>query len=124
MIELTPAEEQLIRKQREERALRERGAYGVGATLDEQQTSLLKQLDELNEQNRSGGYGPLPRNLDAETVALIRKIQAVGYAMKTAPHGDARRIAIPSRVAFEIIKAVRGDRVQLQAGVGDIKVPG
>src|SRR5262245_19898416 len=67
---------------------------------------------ELINYNLAGAHGPLPCNLDTETVALIKRVQAVGIGMKTVPHGDARPIRIPSRVAYEIIRAVRGDRVE------------
>jgi hypothetical protein len=113
MIELTPEETALILRQREARAPK----------VDEQQASLLAQLEELNTQGRTGGFGPLPRDLDAETVALVGKVQEIGYRMRTMPHGDARPFPIPTRVAYEIIKALRGDRVQPKAAPGGFKVP-
>jgi hypothetical protein len=111
-MDLTPEETAQILKQRQ----------ACVPKLDEQRSELLADLDELNGQGRAAGYGPLPRGIDAETVALIKKIQEVGYRMKTAPYGDARPFAVPTRVAHEIIKAVRGE-VQPKAAPSGFKVP-
>jgi hypothetical protein len=108
-VDLSPEETAQILRQREARTPK----------VDEQQSNLLRQLAELNDRNLTLGYGDLPRNLDLETLALIKKVQAVGIGMKTEPYGDARPIAIPSRVALEIIKAVRGDA---QSTAGNIRV--
>ena len=112
-LELTPQERDQILKQREAHEPK----------LDEQRASLLADLDELNERGRAGAFGPLPRDLDAGTVALVKKIQDIGYRMRTAPHGDAMPFAIPSRVCLEIIKALRGD-ARPPARPGGFAVPG
>jgi hypothetical protein len=93
-MELTPEETALILRQRQARVPK----------VDEQRAVLLADLDELNAQGRNGGYGPLPRDLDTEAVALIKRVQDTGFAMKTAPHGDARPFLIPSRVALEMVR--------------------
>jgi len=120
-MELTAAEEQQILKAREGRRINSAGGYGPAPKLDAQQAALLDALDALNDQRLTMGYGPLPRDLDAETVAAIERVQRLGFAMKTVPHGDARPFAIPSRVAYEIIRALRGEK-QAPA-TGDIPVP-
>jgi hypothetical protein len=56
-------------------------------------------------------------------VALIQKVQEIGYRMKTAPHGDARPFVVPTLVAYEIIKALRGDHAQPKPP-GGFAVPG
>jgi hypothetical protein len=118
-MDLSADEEALILKRREDLAL---GAVGV--KLDEPRADLIRQLAELNDYNRAGAYGPLPRHLDAETVALIKRVQTVGIGMRNVPHDISNPIHIPSRVAYEIIRAVRGDRVEPRAGGEQFKVPG
>ena len=112
-LELTPQERDQILKQRE----------ASTPNVDPQRSELLARLDELNTQGRTAGYGPLPRGIDGETMALIEKVQEVGYRMKTMPHGDPRPFAVPSRLAYEIIKALRGDAQQRAAPSG-FAVPG
>jgi hypothetical protein len=112
MIELTPEETAQILRQRQARE----------PEIDERRADLLRQLDELNNYNRAGAHGPLPRGLDADTVALIKKVQNVGIRMTNVPHGISNPVHIPSRVAYEIIKAVRGD-ARPKAAPGGFKVP-
>ncbi len=107
-ITLTPEETAQILKQREARAPK----------VDPQRAQLLDDLAELNDRNRAGHHGPLPRDLDVETVAMIRKIQDVGIRMTAMPHGYAAPVHIPSRVAYEIVKAIRGDRAAPKAPGG------
>jgi hypothetical protein len=98
---LTPQEHQMILDRREQKAREDRGVLGTTPQVDEARADLLRQLDELNNRNLGGSHGPLPAHLDAETVALIMRVQATGIGMKSMPYGDANPIHIPSRVAYE-----------------------
>jgi hypothetical protein len=99
-LELTPQERDQILKAREARRINDAGAYGPAPKLDDQQSKLLADLDELNGQGLAGGYGRLPSGLlDAETVALIQKVQEVGFRMRISPYNDARPFLVPTRVA-------------------------
>jgi hypothetical protein len=112
MIELTPEETAQIIRQRQAREPR----------VDEQRAELLADLAALNERGLAGHYGPVDRNLDAETIAAIKLVQTVGFSMRTTPHGDVSPMLIPSRVALMVIRALRGDR-QTPAAPGGFKVP-
>ncbi|SRR5258708_5012536 len=50
--------------------------------LDAQQANLVDDLAALNEARLCEPYGPIRERLDADTVADIKKIQAVAIAMK------------------------------------------
>jgi hypothetical protein len=56
MIELTSEETAQILRQRE----------ATRPKVDTQRAELLADLDELNTQGRTAGYGPLPRGLDRD----------------------------------------------------------
>jgi hypothetical protein len=114
MIVLTEAEEREVLARREARANAAAGAYGSSPKLDVQRSALLEQLAELNEGRLAMGYGQLPSPLDVATIEAVQRVQQIGFSMKTAD-GDARPFAIPSRVAYEIVKALRGGKAQAPA---------
>jgi hypothetical protein len=70
-MDLTPAEEQLIRDQREARKLNAAGAYGPTAKLGQPEASLLEQLADLNEARLAMGYGRMPSGIDFGRTALF-----------------------------------------------------
>jgi response regulator of citrate/malate metabolism len=79
--------------------------------LTTQETHLLDQLADLNEARLAMGYGRLPSGVDADTLQAVKRVQQVGISMHTAD-AIARPFPIPSRVAYEIVMALRGQRVR------------
>src|SRR5258708_3239616 len=111
MVILTPREESQILTQREARKIREAGGYGPSPKLTTQETHLLNQLADLNENRLTMGFGRLPFGTDAATLAAIELVQKIGFSMRTAD-AIARPFLIPTRVAYEIVMALRGERVR------------
>jgi hypothetical protein len=85
--------------------------------LTTQETHLLNQLADLDEARLTMGYGRLPSGTDAAMLAAIELVQKIGFSMRTAD-AIARPFPIPSRVAYEIIRALRGERVSGPADEG------
>jgi hypothetical protein len=85
--------------------------YGPAPKVGQQETNLLNQLADLNENRLAMGYGRLPSGTDTATLVAIELVQKIGFSMRTAD-GIARPFPIPSRVAYEIVLALRGERVQ------------
>jgi hypothetical protein len=76
--------------------------------LDAQQANLLADLDHLNEARLAIGYGRLPSGVDMGTLQAVKRLQQVGFSMRTAD-GIARPFPIPTLVAYRIILALRGE---------------
>ncbi len=61
--------------------------------------------------------------IDERTVGAVKQVQEVGLTMRTR-QGDVRPFLIPNRVAYEIVKALRGDRGRTASiPAGDISIP-
>src|SRR6266852_6797439 len=106
---LTPQERDLILKQREARKINTAGAYGPAPKLGPQEASLLAQMDALNQNRLTAGYGPLPRDIDAATLETVKRVQQIGHSMKNQ-FGDLQPFVIPTRIAYEVVRAMRGNR--------------
>jgi hypothetical protein len=77
--------------------------------IDPQRAALLADLDALNERGLTRGLGPIRRDVDAEMIAAIQLIQAVGFRLRTADD-IPRPFVVPTRLAWEIARALRGER--------------
>jgi hypothetical protein len=83
----------------------------IMSKLGQRETQLLNVLDDLNDQRRAGGYGPPPSGIDTGMLDAIRVIQVVGYAARDGD-GNARPFAIPSIIAYRIIRLLQGEDAQ------------
>jgi hypothetical protein len=71
-IELTPAEEELIRRQREQRAVNTAGGYGPVPKPGKPETQFLA----ISTRSTRPGYAPLIReSLDEATIADIKRVK-------------------------------------------------
>jgi hypothetical protein len=91
--------------------------------LDAQQANLLADSDDLNEARLAMGFGRLPSGVDVDTLQAVKRVQQVGFSMRTAD-AIARPFPIPTLVAYRIILALRGERSQAPGDGGGIPVPG
>jgi hypothetical protein len=66
--------------------------------LDAQQSSLLDQLDALNERRLCAPFPPIRERPDADTVSAIQKVQQIALTMRDAD-GIPRPTDIPSPLA-------------------------
>jgi hypothetical protein len=90
--------------------------------LDTQQSALVAGLDALNESRLAAGYGNLPRDIDAATLAAVQMVPHVGTSMRDAA-GNVRPFSISPAIALAIVKALRGEKTQTSFDEGGWLVP-
>jgi hypothetical protein len=111
MIDLTPEETAQILKQREVRA----------PPPDKQRDDLLARMEALHANQLTQGFGFLPRNIDEGTLKLVEAVQRLGFGAKNQ-YGDVQPFIFPTRLAYEVVRLLRGDP-KPKVVTGDIKVP-
>jgi hypothetical protein len=72
---------------------------------------LVRALNALAAVRRQDGYGPIPVNLDAETLKAIHAaINVCQNARSRDEMGTPRPFSLPIRLAYDIVMALAGQR--------------
>lgn len=87
--------------------------------------AILNGLAELNESRLAAPFGPIREAISDEMVEKIKVVQAIGIEM-TKERGDRCPMHIPTRLCYEIIKALEAFTPPKAPGavVDGIAVPG